>query len=53
MNSKWKLSSLSLGLVASLATVAAPAAQAPGCAKPQYSVTDLGVLGNGNECHSV
>lgn len=47
MNSKWKLSSLSLGLAASLATVAAPAAQAPGCAMPQYSVTDLGVLGKG------
>ena len=47
MNSKWKLSSLSLGVVASLATVAAPAAQAPGCAMPQYSVTDLGVLGTG------
>src|SRR5450631_2132307 len=47
MNSKWKLSSLSVGLAASLATVAAPAAQAPGCAVPQYSVRDLGVLGKG------
>jgi probable HAF family extracellular repeat protein len=47
MNSNWKLSSLSLGVVASLATVAAPAAQAPGCEKPQYTVTDLGVLGTG------
>ena len=47
MNNKWKLSSLSLGLAASLATVAAPAAQAPRCEKPQYSVTDLGVLGKG------
>jgi probable HAF family extracellular repeat protein len=48
MNNKWKLGSLSLGLAASLATVAAPAAQAPGCEKPQYIVTDLGVLGKGN-----
>jgi probable HAF family extracellular repeat protein len=47
MNNKWKLSSLSVGLAASLATVAAPAAQAPGCAMPQYSVRDLGVLGKG------
>ena len=47
MNSKWKLSCLSLGVVASLATVAAPAAQAPGCQTPQYSVRDLGVLGKG------
>ena len=47
MNSKWKLSSLSVGLAAALATVAAPAAQAPGCAMPQYSVRDLGVLGKG------
>jgi probable HAF family extracellular repeat protein len=47
MNSKWKWSSLSLGLVASLATVAAPGAQAPGCDKPQYTVTDLGVLRKG------
>ena len=47
MNSKWKLSSLSLGLAASLATVAAPGAPAPACAMPQYSVTDLGVLGKG------
>jgi probable HAF family extracellular repeat protein len=47
MNSKWKLSSLSLGLVASLAAVAAPAALAPGCDKPRYSITDLGVLGKG------
>ena len=47
MNSKWKLSSLSVGLAASLATVAAPAAQAPGCAMPQYFVRDLGVLGTG------
>jgi probable HAF family extracellular repeat protein len=47
MNNKWKLSSLSVGLAASLATVAAPAAQAPGCEKPQYTVTDLGVLGKG------
>jgi probable HAF family extracellular repeat protein len=48
MNSKWKLSSLSLGLVASVAAVAAPAAEAPRCEKPEYIVTDLGVLGNGN-----
>ena len=47
MNSKWKWSSLSLGLAASLATVAAPAAQAPRCEMPQYSITDLGVLGKG------
>ena len=47
MNNNWKLSSLSVGLAASLATVAAPAAQAPGCAMPQYSVRDLGVLGKG------
>jgi probable HAF family extracellular repeat protein len=47
MNNKWKLSSLSVGLAATLATVAAPAAQAPGCAMPQYSVKDLGVLGKG------
>lgn len=47
MNGKWKLSSLSLGVVASLATVAAPAAQSPACAMPRYSVTDLGVLGKG------
>jgi probable HAF family extracellular repeat protein len=47
MNNKWKLSSLSVGLAASLATVAAPAAQAPGCAMPQYFVRDLGVLGTG------
>src|ERR1700730_8712274 len=52
MNSKWKLSSLSLGVVASLATVAAPAAQSPACAMPQYSVTDLGVLGKGNNATS-
>jgi probable HAF family extracellular repeat protein len=52
MNSKWKLSSLSLGVVASLATVAAPAAQAPGCAMPQFSVTDLGVLANGTNSSS-
>ena len=48
MNSKWKLSSLSLGVVASLATGAAPGAPAPACAMPQYTVTDLGVLGKGN-----
>jgi probable HAF family extracellular repeat protein len=47
MNNKWKLSSLSVGLAASLVTVAAPAAQAPGCAMPQYSVRDLGVLETG------
>ncbi len=47
MNSKWKLSSLSLGLVASVAA-AAPAAQAPRCEQPQYTVTDLGVLGKGD-----
>ncbi len=47
MNSKWLLSSLSLGLAASLATMAAPAAQAPADAKPQYIVKDLGVLGQG------
>ena len=52
MNNKWKLSSLSVGLAASLATVAAPAAQAPGCEKPQYTVTDLGVLGKGNNATS-
>jgi probable HAF family extracellular repeat protein len=52
MNRKWKLSSLSVGLAASLATVAAPAAQAPGCEKPQYTVTDLGVLGKGNNATS-
>jgi probable HAF family extracellular repeat protein len=51
MNSNWKLSSLSLGLVASLAATAAPA-QAPECKQPQYSVTDLGVLGNGNNSSS-
>jgi probable HAF family extracellular repeat protein len=47
MNSKWKLSFLSVGLAASLVTMAAPAAQSPGCAMPQYSVKDLGVLGKG------
>jgi uncharacterized membrane protein len=52
MNNKLKLGSLSVGLVASLATVAAPAAQAPGCEKPQYTVTDLGVLGKGNNATS-
>ena len=52
MNRKYKLTSLSLGLVASLATGAAPAAQAPGCEKPQYTVTDLGVLGKGNNATS-
>jgi probable HAF family extracellular repeat protein len=52
MNNKWKLSSLSLGLAASLATVAAPAAQAPGSEKPQYTVTDLGMLGKGNNATS-
>jgi probable HAF family extracellular repeat protein len=52
MNRKWKLSSLSVGLVASLATVASPAAQAPGCEKPQYTVRDLGVLGKGNNATS-
>ncbi len=52
MNRKYKLTSLSLGLVASLATGAAPAAQAPGCEKPQYTVTDLGVLGKGNNSTS-
>ncbi len=48
MNSKWKLTSLSLTLAASLATMVAPAAEAPESDKPQYSVTDLGVLGKGN-----
>ena len=47
MKSKWKLSSLSLGVVAILVTVAAPAAQAPRCEAQQYSITDLGVLGKG------
>jgi probable HAF family extracellular repeat protein len=47
MNRNWKLSSLSLGVVASLATGAAPGAPAPACAMPQYTVTDLGVLGKG------
>jgi probable HAF family extracellular repeat protein len=47
MNLQWKLTSLSMGLVASLATAAAPAAQPTECKLPQYSVTDLGVLGKG------
>ena len=47
MNINWKMSSLSLGLVASLVSAAAPA-QAPACKQPQYTVTDLGVLGKGN-----
>jgi probable HAF family extracellular repeat protein len=51
MNSNWKLSSLSLGLVASLVSAAAPA-QAPACKQPQYTVTDLGVLGKGNNSTS-
>ena len=50
MNSKWKLASFSLGLAACLATAAA--AQAPGPEKPQYTVTDLGVLGKGNNATS-
>jgi probable HAF family extracellular repeat protein len=51
MNSNWKLKSLSLGLVASLATTAAPA-QTPEHKQLQYSVTDLGVLGTGNNSSS-
>jgi probable HAF family extracellular repeat protein len=47
MNSKWKVSSLTVGLAATLVTMAAPAAQSPGCAMPQYTVKDLGVLGKG------
>jgi hypothetical protein len=43
MNSKWKLTSFSLGLAACLGTAAA--GQAPGSGTPQYTVTDLGVLG--------
>ena len=52
MNSKWKVSSLALTLAAFLATVAAPAAQAPESEKPQYSVKDLGVLGQGTNATS-
>jgi probable HAF family extracellular repeat protein len=47
MNSNAKWTALSLGLVASLASAAAPA-QAPSCDRAQYTVTDLGVLGKGN-----
>jgi probable HAF family extracellular repeat protein len=50
MNSKWKLTSFSLGLAACLGTAAA--GQAPGSGKPQYTVTDLGVLGKGNNATS-
>jgi probable HAF family extracellular repeat protein len=44
-NAKW--TTVSLGLVTSLVTAAAPA-QAPSCKQPRYTVTDLGVLGTGN-----
>src|SRR3984957_204710 len=47
MKMQTKFSSLSLGLVASLVSATAPA-QAPACKQPQYTVTDLGVLGKGN-----
>src|SRR5580698_1901340 len=50
MNSKWKLTSFSLGLAACLTT--AVAAQTPGSERPQYTVTDLGVLGKGNNATS-
>src|SRR5580698_328017 len=50
MNSKWKLTSFSLGLAACLTT--AVAAQTPGSESPQYTVTDLGVLGKGNNATS-
>src|ERR1700722_172762 len=50
MNSNWKMSSLSLSLVASLVSAAAPA-QAPACKQPQYTVTDLGVLGKATAAH--
>ncbi|HTZ59420.1 MAG TPA: DUF3466 family protein [Acidobacteriaceae bacterium] len=51
MNRKCKLTSLSLGLVAFLATGAAPG-EAPACHQPQYTITDLGVLGKGNNASS-
>ena len=47
MNRNCRLTSLSLGLVASWLSAAAPA-QAPACKPPQYTVHDLGVLGKGN-----
>ncbi len=47
MKMQTKFTSLSLGLVASLVSAAAPA-QAPACKQPQYTVTDLGALGKGN-----
>jgi probable HAF family extracellular repeat protein len=50
MNRKCKLTSLSLGLAA-LAAGAAPG-QAPSCQHPKYTVTDLGVLGTGNNSSS-
>ncbi|HXP10879.1 MAG TPA: hypothetical protein VN828_20410, partial [Acidobacteriaceae bacterium] len=51
MNMQTKFTSLSLGLVASLISAAAPA-QAPACKQPQYTVTDLGALGKGNNATS-
>jgi hypothetical protein len=47
MKMQTEFTSLSLGLVASLMSAAAPA-QAPACKQPQYTVTDLGALGKGN-----
>jgi probable HAF family extracellular repeat protein len=51
MKMQTKFTSLSLGLVATLVSAAAPA-QAPACKQPQYTVTDLGVLGKGNNATS-
>src|SRR5271156_6646211 len=51
MKMQTKFTSLSLGLVATLVSAAAPA-QAPACKQPQYTVTDLGVLGKGNSATS-
>ena len=51
MNSKWKLSSLSLGLVASLATVAAPAARRQK-AKPAILRHRSRRVGKRHECYS-
>src|ERR1700727_1098542 len=51
MKMQTKFTSLSLGLMASLISAAAPA-KAPACKQPQYTVTDLGALGKGNNATS-
>jgi probable HAF family extracellular repeat protein len=52
MNRKCKLTSLSLSLVASLATATVPTALAAGSEKPRYTLQDLGVLETGDNSSS-